>query len=190
MEGIKLLIVIFGLLFIVERKPMNILFNFIGLVVTVAILLGQSAPFGAGMDYLSYLLIIIYCSALTIIFGFVIMLTPISSTPTSAPNPKWGLAGRGESLLIPFLCALAITVTALIFNYNHPFEIIGISDMGVCPGEGLENIDRPTEGSVINKIGNLLYTEEINIIKFMIATLILFFALVALFFVLMPTLPL
>jgi len=42
MEGIKLLIVIFGLLFIVERKPMNIIFNFIGLVVTVAILLGQS----------------------------------------------------------------------------------------------------------------------------------------------------
>lgn len=192
MEGIKLLIVIFGLLFIVERKPMNILFNFIGLVVTVAILLGQSAPFGAGMDYLSYLLIIIYCSALTIIFGFVIMLTPISSTPTSAqaPNLKWGLAGRGESLLIPFLCALAITVTALIFNYNHPFEIIGISDMGVCAGEGLENKDTPTEGCVINKIGNLLYTEEINIIKFMIATLILFFALVALFFVLMPTIPL
>lgn len=183
MEGIKLLIVIFGLLFIVERKPMNILFNFIGLVVTVAILLGQSAPFGAGIDYLSYLLIIIYCSALTIIFGFVIMLTPMSPTPTSAqaPTAEGGRLGWGRSYLIPFLCALAVTATALIFNYNHPFEITGISNM-VEYGGG------PTEGwSVINKIGNLLYTEEINIIKFMIATLILFFALVALFFVLMPT---
>ena len=161
MEGIKLLIVIFGLLFIVERKPMNIIFNFIGLVVTVAILLGQS-----GMDYFSYLLIIIYCSALTIIFGFVIMLTPASTTPTNTNQV-------GESVLIPFLSALAVTF--YIFNYRNvlPFEIGEFLEIG------------PTE--VINKIGNLLYTEEINIIKFMIATLILLLALVALFFVLMPT---
>lgn len=187
MEGIKLLIVIFGLLFIVERKPMNIIFNFIGLVVTVAILLGQSAPFGAGMDYLSYLLIIIYCSALTIIFGFVIMLTPTSytSTPTNlkdrASAPLWRL---------PFLFLSALAVTFYIFNYNHPFEIGGISIPSGC----LEMVEKKDSGSpqggawaVINKIGNLLYTEEINIIKFMIATLILLLALVALFFVLMPT---
>ena len=42
---------------------MNILFNFIGLIVTVAILLGKYK-----VEYLSYLIIIIYCSALTIIF--------------------------------------------------------------------------------------------------------------------------
>ena len=40
--------------------------------------------------------------------------------------------------------------------------------------------------TLINKIGNLLYA-EINIIKFMIATLILLLALVVLFYILMAT---
>ena len=161
MEGIKLLIVIFGLLFILERKPMNILFNFIALVITVAILLAKSI----GMDYLSYLLIIIYCSALTIIFGFVIMLTP---------NYSYFNEIKRGSFLIPFLCHFAVIITALIFY--HPFDIILGYDGSM---ENNEN--------VIMKIGNLLYREEINIIKLMIATLILYFALVALFFVLMAT---
>lgn len=169
MEAIKLLILIFAALFIVERKPMNIIFNFIGLVVTVAILLGQS-----GMDYLSYLLIIIYCSALTIIFGFVIMLTPTSysSTPTKRTSAT-------------LLTVLAVTLAIVLFNYSAPFEITSST---IFDGGCLDMVEKKDSWNVINKIGNLLYTEEINIIKFMIATLILLLALVALFFVLMPTL--
>ena len=45
----------------------------------------------------------------------------------------------------------------------------------------------PNNEILINKLGNLLYTEEINIIKFMVATLILLLALVALFYILMAT---
>lgn len=166
MEGIKLLIIIFGLLFIIERKPMNIIFNFIGLIVTVAIIIGKYKA-----EYLSYLLIIIYCSALTIIFGFVIMLTPIADRKDIENKNQ----GKGE---IIYLIPLIIFLTLFLFNDSTVLNI---------PLEG-DIIERKDwEMTLINKIGNLLYTEEINIVKFMIATLILLLALVSLFYILMAT---
>lgn len=159
MEAIKLLIILFGLLFIIERKPMNIIFNFIGLIVSVAIILAQN-----NSDYLSYLLIIIYCSALTIIFGFVIMLTPVDNTLIKEKKIKY---------LIP----LIVLITFFLFQENsynlNTFDLLFNNDSNL---------------SLINKIGSLLYSEEINIFKFMIATLILLLALVALFYILMATL--
>lgn len=159
MEAIKLLIILFGLLFIIERKPMNIIFNFIGLIVSVAIILAQN-----NSDYLSYLLIIIYCSALTIIFGFVIMLTPVDNSLIKERKIKY---------LIPFI----ILITFFLFQENsynlNSLDFVFNNDYNL---------------SLINKIGSLLYSEEINIFKFMIATLILLLALVALFYILMATL--
>lgn len=159
MEAIKLLIILFGLLFIIERKPMNIIFNFIALIVSVAIILGQN-----NTEYISYLLIIIYCSALTIIFGFVIMLTPnLTDSNTKRKEKK-----------IYYLIPLIILITIFLFKDNtiYSFDLILNNDSNL---------------SLINKIGNLLYSEEINIFKFMIATLILLLALVALFYILMAT---
>jgi len=167
MEGIKLLIIIFGLLFIIERKPMNIIFNFIGLIVTVAIIIGKYKA-----EYLSYLLIIIYCSALTIIFGFVIMLTP-SSKKEEEENKK-------SEMKIVYLIPFIIFLTFFLFYDNDYFNLLEM--------EKIEIIERKDWGmTLIQKIGNILYTEEINIIKFMIATLILLLALVALFYILMAT---
>lgn len=156
MEGIKILIILFGVLFIIERKPMNIIFNFIGLIVTVAIIIGKN-----NSEYISYLLIIIYCSALTIIFGFVIMLTPDKDfTKTS------------EIKMLIFI-PIVIFLTYFIFKENTSTFIIEMAEIN--------------DMTLINKIGNLLYGEEINIIKLMIATLILLLALVALFYILMAT---
>ena len=164
MEGIKLLIIIFGLLFIIERKPMNIIFNFIGLIVTVAIIIGKYKA-----EYISYLLIIIYCSALTIIFGFVIMLTP-SSIKEEEENKK-------SEIKILYIIPFIIFLTLFLFNENLTNNILE-----------MDIIEKKDWGmTLINKIGNLLYTEEINIIKFMVATLILLLALVALFYILMAT---
>lgn len=151
MEGIKILVILFGILFIIERKPMNIIFNFIGLIITIAIILGIN-----NTDYISYLLIIIYCSALTIIFGFVIMLTPAFQN----------FQNNNFFFFFPFI--LFIT----FFIFQDSLEIPTI----------LNN-----ENILINNIGNLLYSNEENIMKFMIATLILLLALVALFFILFPT---
>lgn len=165
MEAIKLLIIVFGILFILERKPMNILFNFIGLIIATAILLAKYDT-----DYLSYLLIIIYCSALTIIFAFVIMLTPTNNFERISTSPK--VMGCGIFVFLPliiFITYYTLNTTDLL-NYNLSTVLEGDWDL-----------------TIINKIGNMLYMEEINIIRFMIATLILLLALVALFYVLMPT---
>ena len=165
MEGIKILIIIFGILFIIERKPMNIIFNFIGLIVTVAIIIGKYKA-----EYISYLLIIIYCSALTIIFGFVIMLTP--SSIKEEENNKSEIK---IFYLIPFIIFLTIFLfydNSFLYFFDYNLNIIEGGEWGK---------------TLINKIGNLLYTEEINIIKLMIATLILLLALVALFYILMAT---
>ncbi len=159
MEAIKLLIIVFGILFILERKPMNIIFNFIGLIIATAILLGKYDT-----DYLSYLLIIIYCSALTIIFGFVIMLTPSDNFERFSEKRFF--------FLLPFIIFLTYYTlnTTDLLNYNLSTVLEGDWDL-----------------TIINKIGNMLYMEEINIIRFMIATLILLLALVALFYILMAT---
>lgn len=161
MEAIKLLIIVFGILFILERKPMNIIFNFIGLIIATAILLAKYDT-----DYLSYLLIIIYCSALTIIFGFVIMLTP---------DNNW-LSARISEKRIFLLLPLIIFLTYYTLNTT---DLLNSHLSTVLEGDW--NL------TIINKIGNMLYIEEINIIRFMIATLILLLALVALFYILMPT---
>ena len=156
MEAIKLLIILFGLLFIIERRPMNIIFNFIGLIITVAIMLGKY-----NTDYISYLLIIIYCSALTIIFGFVIMLTP---------NENFQ---RGKDYKMYILVPIIILLTYYSINRNEiieiNFEMIGIKEWNE---------------TILNKIGSGLYLEEVNIIKFMVSTIILLLALIALFYIL------
>ena len=144
---------------------MNIIFNFIGLIVTVAIIIGKYKA-----EYISYLLIIIYCSALTIIFGFVIMLTP--SSIKEEENNKSEIK---IFYLIPFIIFLTIFLfydNSFLYFFDYNLNIIEGGEWGK---------------TLINKIGNLLYTEEINIIKLMIATLILLLALVALFYILMAT---
>lgn len=151
------MIVIFSLLFIIERKPMNIIFNFIGIIISVAFLLGYHHS-----DYISYLLIIIYCSALSIIFAFVIMLTP---TP-SYPNFPF--------FLFPFLLLLSF----FVFSSHSDFIVTTTS----LPILSIDN------DLLIEKIGEVLYLDPINIFKFLIASLILLLALIALFFILLPTL--
>lgn len=163
MEGIKIIIIIFGLLFLIESKPMNILFNFIGLIISVAILLGFFK-----IEYLSYLLIIIYCSALTIIFAFVIMLSPDSFSPLNYN------INNNKKRYIPII----IIISYILFFYDYFFFHFDFLEI-------FDSID--SNSILINKIGNILYSDEINILKFMVATLILLLALIALFYILMPT---
>ena len=157
--NIKILIIIFSLLFILENKPMNILFNFIGIIISVAFLIGYH-----NADYISYLLIIIYCSALTIIFGFVLMLVP------SSPYLK---LEKTKSKYIGIL----LTLILMYLYTNNKILVFTSENLG-----GNNNIY-----FLINKIGNMLYLDNNNIIKFLISTLILLLALIALFFIIKPT---
>ena len=154
--NIKILIIIFSLLFVLETKPMNIIFNFIGIIISVAFLIGYN-----NADYISYLLIIIYCSALTIIFGFVLMLIPST----------FFLEKKGKYI--------GVFIAILYIFLNHKKYFFYLTS---------ENIEKNNNiYYLINKIGNLLYLDLNNIIKFFISTLILLLALIALFFIIKPT---
>jgi hypothetical protein len=61
--------IIFGILYIFEKKNINKLGNYIGLVIIIAILLSFIK-----VNYFTYILILVQISALTILFGFIIML--------------------------------------------------------------------------------------------------------------------
>lgn len=161
--GIKILILIFGLLFLLERKPMNILFNFIGLIISVALLLGLY-----NADYLAYLIIIIYCSALSIIFGFVIMLSP-------------KIVENHESKALRYVFVLlAGFILIFLIQAQSPDSLYEISNV-------TNSMELIKSSSLINKIGDLLYLDFINIFKFFISALILLLALVALFYIVLPT---
>ena len=69
MNQIILLYIIFTLGYIIERKSINKLACYIGIVLTIAILLGLN-----NCEYISYILVLVQISGLTIIFGFIIML--------------------------------------------------------------------------------------------------------------------
>lgn len=61
--------IIFGILFLLEKKNINKLANYIGLVIILAIILSL-----INVHYFSYILILVQISALTILFGFILML--------------------------------------------------------------------------------------------------------------------
>jgi len=163
MEGIKILIIIFGLLFLFENKPTNILFNFIGLILTVSVLLGIYKT-----DYFSYLLIIIYCSALTIIFGFVIMLQPTSSFKTIDSSNVAGFKWKNYLIIIPFILFLINESASKGLNENI---------------NNFSGYIKIYNDKIINNIGELLYTNNEDILKFIICTMILLLALIALFYI-------
>lgn len=69
---------LFLILFTIDKKPMNILLDFIGIVLTLAIYIILNNKID--MSLISYMLIIIYGSAIVILFGFIIMLYHYSKT--------------------------------------------------------------------------------------------------------------
>jgi len=80
MNEIFVLIIILGILFIIENKSINTLINYIGITLLLAIIIGLY-----NCAYISYILILVQISALTIIFGFIIMLYPKNNTLPNIP---------------------------------------------------------------------------------------------------------
>jgi len=88
MREIEVILIIFVLLYIIENKPINILMNFIGITISIAIILALNEYIRIiEGEYISYMLILVQVSALTILFGFIIMLYAshlISDIPKSS----------------------------------------------------------------------------------------------------------
>lgn len=166
MNQIIYIFILFNLLFLIERKAINKLLTFVGIIITTALLLAEEMKIIDG-TYFSYILILIEVSALTILFGFIIMLFPNISTRSSLSGPSlFNNPLISIILLIPLLFLLQSKTSLNIWN---PFAYYS-------PEFSIE------ENNFIRKIGFLFFTENCSIFKLILLTLILLFAIVALFF--------
>jgi len=195
MNEIYILFLILGTLFIIENKSINLLAYYVGMVILIAILI-SIYPHYLGISYISYMLVLVQISALTILFGFIIMLYPKNNTKIliKQKNISNKIKNPINNNYCLILLLLKIFFTILIFLIYPELKIFNIikyffiKDLGwdISNINNITNIENNTS-IFIKKISYLLYSEPSNIFKFMILTIILLFAIICLFFILFPT---
>ena len=212
MNELKIILVILGILYLIERKSINTLMNFVGIVIILAILLGLQIPSGfEGLEFISYILILVQISALTILFGFIIMLFAQNTTniiqnlnnPIQTSKKNYSIFSENRNkkiILILILSILGISSIIIIylsntecFIQNQIYNIIkniefvynNATQSGVLERNSI-NLEIH-KNTTVEKIGMKLFSEESNIIKFIIITLILLLAIIALFYMILPT---
>lgn len=142
MDQIFFIFLLFCFLFLIETKAINLLVCFVGIIVTLAIKLAnyKGLTYIEG-EYISYILILVQVSALTILFGFLIMLyptlppgtpLPLSHTPltssskTPTPFSPKGVTPEGGFPILALFSQSSLSVSFLIhlFQRIHKFWII------------------------------------------------------------------
>lgn len=201
MNQIYYIFILFSILFLIEKRAINILISFVGLIISVAIMLPsiQSLEKIDG-EYYSYILILVQVSALTILFGFIIMLFPHLShtTPTNILNRYNNINKYIKiSIILLALFILLIYITTNNYNYNL-VEILNNNLRSRLISFNLLNnkLDLikenykigiinniQTDTSFIRKIGESLYSFDNSIMKLIILTIILLLAIISLFFI-------
>lgn len=180
MNEVYILFIIFSLLYLLETKAINKLANYIGLVLIFAILLAFTS---SQLEYLSYILILVQISALTILFGFVIMLfgnkpeitlTKIGELPNYYyfSNAVWGIL---ISIIMGSILKINnLNITSFVKQLSEP--VLGLKNT-------LELDSNLNENNFLLTLALALYQDPNNIIKFLLLTLLLFFSILALFFI-------
>lgn len=103
MKEIEIIIYIISLLFILERKAINNIIYFILLIINISIYIYMTLNY----SYLTFILIIVYSTAIIILFSFIIMLPQTSNNLSLYINPLF----LSLLLIFPFL---------YFFTYNIP----------------------------------------------------------------------
>jgi len=162
------MLIIFSILFIIEKKEINKILNYVGIILTTAIIITQIKGIGRiDGEYITYTLILVQISAITIIYGFVLMLFP-----KRTENEK-----RYE------IYKKIITIIIIISIYILIYNIIG--------GElNIEEIERTeieeinhTKIRTLRTIGEEIYTDPNNIMKLIIMGMILLLGIIGLFYI-------
>ncbi len=193
MEEIGIIYIIISILYIIERKPINILINYIGITIIIAIsILNTPIMLSIGGEYISYIIIMVQVSAITIIFGFIIMLYP--NTPASLARYNNGLLYNNNNNNNNYgwkVWGMVIIIILILLSLTPTFHSIWVGVQGPLGGSlrstiGIMDWDTINNGKVLTKIGELLYIswEEdgyTNLSKLLIITLILLLAIIALF---------
>lgn len=198
MNEISILLIIFSFLFLIEIKSINNLANYIGIVLSLAILISLLYP---NLTYISFILILIQISALTILFGLIIMLFPNNHT---IPFPSSTIPTTNKLSFNKWIIAIISLIAPLFLLFNltntnteviDPESLKSINNIWLNSINNLRIEDQTNwTNSFINNNNNILfkiaqsfYTDSSIIIKFLFITFLLFFAIVALFFLVLPT---
>ncbi len=204
MNEILILFVILGSLYILENKSINLLAYYVGMVIIIAILISiypnrnEIEEYWSGISYISYILILVQISALTILFGFIIMLFPKNNTEilikqrSNYLNKEEEKLNNNYKLLLGIISALLSVLIIITKDINiiDLFKEIKITilenNIEINSIQKIQDLENNVS-TFLNKISYLLYGEPSNILKFIILTIILLFAIICLFFILFPT---
>lgn len=163
---IELLIITFGLLNIIEIYPIYNILYFIIIVISLSILIYKE-----GIIYLSFILIIVYSTALIILFGFIIMKNK-KQYPITYKYFKvvqiFGYQVKSIYILasIIIISFLYYSITALYYPVLIQYDL----------SNSLLSID------MITKIANILYGDPIYIYLILLSTIILLFPIISLLY--------
>lgn len=146
--------------------------NYIGITIILAIILSLYGPMNLiEGEYISYILILVQISALTILFGFIIMLYPRQIIKKDKMNK--------------FLILFSFIIISLFFNsffskfFFEDFSFPNHFLQGSLESHNFSYYDI----KLLRNIGELLYTDNNTIVKFLVLTIILLLAIVGLFFI-------
>lgn len=173
--GILILLITFSILFIIERKSINTLANYIGITILIAILIAIN-----NCEYISYLLILVQISGLAILFGFIIMLFPKNNT-YYIDSPRINQYNNDSYFFILFILFFTPFIYYLIGGKEFLFDLINISNN--IWNDSLLN----HSNLFISKLAYFFYYSNYYFFNFLFLTLFLLFAIIALFFLLLPT---
>lgn len=140
-----------GILFIIEINPIYNIIYFILITISLAL-----SIYAVGVIYISLILIIVYSTALIILFGFIIM-----------KNKKQ------LPYLSPSYLSLPLFLLLYLFLFlSHPYPLYSSSFTACCA----QNLD------LISIIGNILFTDPLFIALVFISALVLLFPILALLY--------
>lgn len=211
MNQLYYIFILFGLLFILEKKAINILTSYVGMILSVALILPTIKNITLETlekidgEYISYILILVQVSALTILFGFIIMLFPNlshSSPKNNKPNGKETKSYLNRKTIF-ITGILILLVVILVYNtqivleiYNYiftPFNYgLDISkdiyfNWNILKEENifgnLKEYYLQEDTNLLRNIGKSLYTNDNSILKLIMITTILLLAIISLFFI-------
>jgi NADH-quinone oxidoreductase subunit J len=164
MNNWLIIIVITGLMYIIETRPLYSILKYIVIIISLSMYI-----LDYGLNYMSYILIIIYLSALAILFAFVIMFFT-NLTTFNKSNTYYSKSGA-KSHHLPvvlfyslFLIVILSTIFYLIYTTKTNYNFMENEKMIVT--------------DLIKKIGVILYNNNMVIWNLFGVTFILFVALV------------
>ena len=175
-----LLLFLFFIFYTIDSKPIHILLDFIGIILTISIYILTYS--NIDISFLSYFLIIIYGSALAILFGFIVMLYHYTKEYISpniisqfnninSNNFLLKLLPKKNNINLIFFIFL---IFFLIILLNIKFENLNLIE--------IYNIKNISQLSIIELIFNNLYNSSSSIIYIFIIINILYLALIGIIY--------